>query len=46
MGWGYLVYVATITGFLADVIFNKGKISGHVVGFIIAAIGAALSACG
>jgi hypothetical protein len=45
MGWGYLVYVATITGFLADVILNKGKISSHVVGFIIVAIGAALSAC-
>ena len=46
MGWGYLAYVATITGFLADVIINKGKISFQVVGFILAAIGAAVSACG
>lgn len=45
MGWGYLVYVATITGFLADVIFNKGKISIEVVMAILTVLAMALSVC-
>ena len=45
MGWGYLVYVATITGFLADVVFNKGKISIEVVMGILAVIAMAVSVC-
>lgn len=45
MGWGYLVYVATITGFLADVVFNKGKISMEVVMGILTVLAMAISAC-
>lgn len=45
MGWGYLVYVATITGFLADVVFNKGKISMEVVMGILTVLAMVISAC-
>ena len=43
MGFGYVVYIAVIFGFLSDIIFNKARITSEIINAILNAIGSALS---
>ena len=43
VGFGYLVYLGLIFGFLIDVAFNKGRVTKAVVNYILNAIGSAVS---
>lgn len=43
MGFGYLIYVAVIFGFLLDITFNKARITSEIINGIANAVGSAFS---
>ncbi len=43
MGFGYLVYIAIIFGFLIDIAFNKARATTEIINGIANAIGSAIS---
>ncbi|MEX2962306.1 hypothetical protein [Microbulbifer sp. TYP-18] len=43
MGFGYLLYIATIFGFLIDISFNKARVTTEIINGIANAIGSAFS---
>lgn len=43
MGWGYLVYLCLIFGFLLDIVFNRGRVTSAVLNAIGNAVGSALA---
>ena len=44
LGWGYLIYLGVVFGFLCDVMFNKGQVTTEILNIIFEAIGSALTA--
>lgn len=43
MGFGYLLYIATIFGFLIDITFNKARVTTEIINGIANAVGSAFS---
>jgi len=44
VGFGYLAYLAIVVLFLADILFNKGRVTVEILNQFFSAIGSALSA--
>jgi len=44
LGWGYLIYLGVVFGFLCDVVFNKGQVTTEILNVIFEAIDSALTA--
>ncbi len=43
LGFGYLIYILVIFGFLMDITFNKARVTTEIINGILSSIGSALS---
>jgi len=43
LGWGYLLYLGFVFGFLCDIVFNGAKITTEIINSVLEAIGSTLT---